>query len=143
MSNFKRAAGMLDCTPEQALLSFVTKHITALYDFVQALGDGRCMTLDQWAEKTGDIRNYMILLDALIEERLALPMPRKPAALHSGWSGGTYYCTCGQFFQPQEGITWVACTNCGREIPPNLFPVPRCVQCGEPQGLGDCPGCGE
>lgn len=70
LSNFKRAAGLLNSTPEAALLGFVTKHITALFDFIQALEDGRCMPLDQWAEKTGDIRNYMILLDGLLEERL-------------------------------------------------------------------------
>jgi hypothetical protein len=69
LSNFKRAAEMLNTTPEAALLGFVTKHVTALYDFVGALPD-RCMTLEQWSEKTGDIRNYMILLDGLIEERL-------------------------------------------------------------------------
>ncbi len=69
LSNFKRAADTLRCTPEAALLGFVTKHITALYDFVAALPDGN-ITLEQWAEKTGDIRNYMLLLDGLIEERL-------------------------------------------------------------------------
>jgi len=69
LSNFKRAAGMLNCEPEAALLAFVTKHITALYDFVATLPDGN-ITLEQWAEKTGDIRNYMILLDGLIEERM-------------------------------------------------------------------------
>ena len=69
LSNFKRAAELAGCTPEKALIGFVTKHIVALYDFVDALPD-RCMTLEQWAEKTGDIRNYMILLDGLIEERL-------------------------------------------------------------------------
>lgn len=69
LSNFKRAAELAGCTPEKALIGFVTKHIIALYDFVDAL-PGRCMTLEQWAEKTGDIRNYMILLDGLIEERI-------------------------------------------------------------------------
>ena len=72
LSNFKCAATILNCTPEKALLGFVTKHITALYDFVDALPDGRQYTVEQWAEKTGDIRNYMILLDGLIEERLAV-----------------------------------------------------------------------
>jgi len=71
LSNFKRAAKMLNCTPEAALLSFVTKHITALYDFVTALPNGS-ITIEQWSEKTGDIRNYMILLDGLIEERLGV-----------------------------------------------------------------------
>ena len=70
LSNFKRAAKMLNCTPEAALLGFVTKHITALYDFVATLPDGT-ITLGQWAEKTGDIRNYMLLLDGLIEERVS------------------------------------------------------------------------
>jgi hypothetical protein len=69
LSNFKQAAAILNSTPEAALMGFVTKHIVALYDFVAALPDGKQYTVEQWAEKTGDIRNYMILLDGLIEER--------------------------------------------------------------------------
>jgi len=74
LSNFKRAAEMLNTTPEAALLGFVTKHITALYDFVASLPGGS-ITLEQWAEKTGDIRNYMVLLDGLIEERRGAALP--------------------------------------------------------------------
>lgn len=69
LSNFKRAGEFLGCTPEAALWGFVSKHIIALGDFIAALDKGHVMTKAQWDEKTGDIRNYMILLDALLAER--------------------------------------------------------------------------
>lgn len=100
LSNFKRAAELLQCTPEEALLGFVTKHVIALYDFTAALGVGRCMTLEQWAEKTGDIRNYMLLLDGLIEERLHTDAP-------------TVGCSCEEMerdpFCPMHGAPCPAC----------------------------------
>lgn len=71
LSNFKEAASFLHCTPEKALMGFVTKHIIALRDFVEALENGKCATPEQWAEKTGDIRNYMLLLDGLLMERFS------------------------------------------------------------------------
>jgi hypothetical protein len=70
LSNFKRAAEFLDCTPEKALWGFVSKHIIALNDFIADLEKGRMTPIEQWEEKIGDIRNYMVLLDALVIERL-------------------------------------------------------------------------
>lgn len=72
LSNFKKTAEFLDCTPEKALWGFVTKHIIALNDFIADLEKGRMVPIEQWEEKIGDIRNYMILLDALVAERLAV-----------------------------------------------------------------------
>lgn len=69
LSNFKKAAALLECTPEAALLGFVAKHIVALTDFVKDLETGKFQSLERWAEKTGDIINYMILLEALVVER--------------------------------------------------------------------------
>ena len=71
LSNFKKAATMLDCSPEEALLGFVSKHWVALIDFIYDIDEGVVQTQDRWDEKLGDIINYMILLEALVTERLA------------------------------------------------------------------------
>lgn len=70
LSNFKKAAALMGCSPEKALFSFVCKHIVALSDFVNDLETGTNQSPERWTEKTGDIINYMILLEALIIERL-------------------------------------------------------------------------
>ena len=69
LKNFKDAADFNGIEPEQALWLFVTKHIIALKDFVWQIDDNR-ITKNQWAEKLGDIRAYMVLLEALVEERI-------------------------------------------------------------------------
>jgi len=69
LGNFKRAASLLRCTPEKALMSFVAKHIIALYDFLNELERGNIRDMNQWLEKTGDIIVYMILLEGLLIER--------------------------------------------------------------------------
>jgi len=70
LSNFKQAANLLHCTPEKALMGFVTKHIVALYDFLNELEQGKNQDIEQWLEKTNDIIVYMILLEGLLIERL-------------------------------------------------------------------------
>lgn len=70
LSNFKKAADLMECTPEKALFGFVSKHIVALSDFVNDLDTGLNQSGDRWTEKTGDIINYMILLEALVVERM-------------------------------------------------------------------------
>jgi hypothetical protein len=69
LSNFKEIAVMLKCTPEKALLSLVAKHWIAMCDFVRDIDTGKVQSMDRWREKTGDIRRYMILLEAMVEER--------------------------------------------------------------------------
>jgi hypothetical protein len=70
LSNFKKAADLMNCTPERALFGFVTKHIVALSDFIQDLESGHNQTQDRWMEKIQDIICYMFLLEALLVERL-------------------------------------------------------------------------
>jgi len=70
LSNFKKAAKLVNCTPERALFGFVAKHIIALMDFIDDIDKGVVQTQDRWDEKIGDIINYMILLEALVIERL-------------------------------------------------------------------------
>jgi len=70
LSNFKKAAKLVNCTPERALFGFVAKHIIALMDFVEDIDEGLVQPQDRWDEKIGDIINYMILLEALVKERM-------------------------------------------------------------------------
>lgn len=66
--NFRRAARLNNNTPEQALLGMLTKHIISIYDMVDNVEVNRCK--DVWQEKIGDAVTYLILLEALILERL-------------------------------------------------------------------------
>lgn len=69
LGNFKKVACLLGCTPEKALAGMVAKHIIALQDFINDLDGDLLQEYTRWDEKIGDIINYMILLDALIQER--------------------------------------------------------------------------
>lgn len=70
LSNFKKAALTLECSPERALEGMLQKHLTTIHDFVCDIEKSdTCMELSQWQEKIGDARNYLILLEALIIER--------------------------------------------------------------------------
>ena len=68
LRNFKDAAFLLDCTAEEALLGFVTKHIIALKDVIQS---GKIPDNKWIDEYLGDIHNYMDLLECLWEEEKA------------------------------------------------------------------------
>ena len=63
--NFKRSAAILGCTPEEACIGFLTKHLTSIFDMVQS---GEWHATPQWDEKIGDAINYLILLEALVKE---------------------------------------------------------------------------
>jgi len=68
--NFKRAAGVLGVTPEKALLGFKTKHTVSILDIIDDLDIGKLPTRELLTEKIGDEINYLILLKALIMERI-------------------------------------------------------------------------
>ena len=69
LSNFKQIAGLLNCIPEQALIGLVSKHIIALVDFINDKANDRAQPYARWDEKIGDIIAYMILLDAMVQEK--------------------------------------------------------------------------
>ena len=69
LSNFKRAAALLNSTPEKALVGMLTKHWVSILDLVDDLDSGRRASDEMWDEKIIDIINYMILLKALTVER--------------------------------------------------------------------------
>jgi len=70
LSNFKKAAGAMKCSPERALIGMLMKHVVSIIDFVDDIEAGKVATREQWDEKIGDSINYHILLDGLITERL-------------------------------------------------------------------------
>ena len=71
LHNFKRA-GILDAeSPEKALWGMLKKHIISVRDMIEALERSReCPDYALWDEKLGDFINYLILLEALIIERI-------------------------------------------------------------------------
>jgi hypothetical protein len=83
LSNFKAALTVIGCkTPEKALWAFVSKHIVALRDFIDRLEAGEEVPKEWWLEKTGDITNYMFLLEALLEDRKAVKFAPEPMQMY-------------------------------------------------------------
>ena len=66
LHNFKRAARMGETTPEKALWGMLLKHLVSVRDGIDA-PDSK--DYDWWSEKLGDIRNYLVLLQALRYEQ--------------------------------------------------------------------------
>lgn len=66
LHNFKEAAAFLRCSHAKACLAFLTKHLVSIVDVVEQGGTDASM-ID---EKVGDAINYLVLLEALLKERL-------------------------------------------------------------------------
>lgn len=69
LHNFKVAAELQGCTPITALAGMMSKHTVSVYDLIQKQEKGEVVTREMWDEKIGDSLNYLLLLDALIQER--------------------------------------------------------------------------
>lgn len=69
LSCFKKAGGLLGCTPEAALLGMLVKHWVSICGMVDDLSRGKDWPREVWREKLGDNINYSYLLEALLEER--------------------------------------------------------------------------
>jgi hypothetical protein len=69
LHNFKRASAMLHCEPEQALVGMWTKHVISILDMVDKIHRDE-PTVELLEEKIGDAINYLILLEAMVKERL-------------------------------------------------------------------------
>ena len=67
LHNFKKAAEIEKTTPEKALLGMAMKHIVSIMDMVEDLPT--LPAEETQAEKFTDAINYLLLLEALIEER--------------------------------------------------------------------------
>lgn len=72
LHNFKRTAGFLNKTPETACWGFAMKHITSIADLIDSIeADGAITAAPGLViEKLGDGINYLILLEALVSERI-------------------------------------------------------------------------
>ena len=70
LSNFKKAASAMSNTPEGACVAFWMKHVISINDLTNDIASDKVATLEMWQEKIGDAINYMVLLEALIIERL-------------------------------------------------------------------------
>ncbi len=65
LENFKTSGAAQLIPPTQALVGFAMKHVVAIADMAKHPYD---FSDNQWLERTGDIKNYMILLEALITD---------------------------------------------------------------------------
>ena len=71
LHNFKQAAILQRCsTPEKALLGMWSKHLVSIIDIVYDLDAEILPDSDVLAEKITDSINYLVLLEALIIERI-------------------------------------------------------------------------
>lgn len=70
LHNFKQAALFMGTIPEKSLWGFNAKHIISIQDMLNDLSSGIINPVEKWEEKIGDAINYMILLEALIKERI-------------------------------------------------------------------------
>ena len=68
LSNFKRAAATLQCSPQRALIGMLAKHDICLLDMVENLEKGRLFALERWREVLIDSINYRVLLLAMMSE---------------------------------------------------------------------------
>lgn len=73
LHNFQRAADTLGCTKERALVGMWMKHIVSILDIVDSLEPGHIKEAPSVAlveEKIGDAINYLILLEAMLKDRI-------------------------------------------------------------------------
>ena len=65
LHNFKVAAQLSDSTPAHALWGMAMKHLVSVVDLVTGRLENKRKNID---EKIGDMINYLILLEALLED---------------------------------------------------------------------------
>ena len=73
--NFKRAAVILETTPEKALAGMIAKHLVSVLDLIEGTLPATEHMLN---EKIGDTINYLILLKALLIENMERLECNKP-----------------------------------------------------------------
>jgi methanogenic corrinoid protein MtbC1 len=65
LEQFHRAAAAQNIKPTEALVGMATKHFTVITDMAK---EPQMFTFKQWHESLDDLRNYMDLLDALVDD---------------------------------------------------------------------------
>ncbi len=77
LHNFRRASAFMNKTLETVCWGFAMKHITSIADMVDDIEKGEMPSLDFSNEKIGDAINYLILLEAIIDEhKMCVESPR-------------------------------------------------------------------
>jgi hypothetical protein len=70
LHNFKVAARRRNQTPERALMGMKEKHSVSIEDIIDNIDKGILPSKELLNEKIGDEINYLILLEALLLERV-------------------------------------------------------------------------
>lgn len=68
LHNFHESAKASRTTPKIAAFMFMIKHFTSITDMIQSGDD---YPMEVWKEKLGDMKNYLILIECLVEEEKA------------------------------------------------------------------------
>ena len=67
LQHFKRTAGFLKTTPEDALVGMLSKHLISVVDMCR--DTETTYPLEQWTEKLTDTINYLLLLKGIVVEK--------------------------------------------------------------------------
>lgn len=70
LQHFKRTAGFLKTTPEDALVGMLSKHLISVVDMCRD-PEPEKYPIEQWTEKITDTINYLLLLKGIVVEREA------------------------------------------------------------------------
>jgi hypothetical protein len=70
LGNFKRGSKLLGIIPEKVLTAYKAKHDISIMDMIDDIDKGKIPSKELLQEKIGDSINYLILLEALVLERL-------------------------------------------------------------------------
>lgn len=65
LEHFKKASVIMNCTPKEALLGMLVKHLVSISNMCT---DQHTYSKEKWTEKITDSINYLLLLKALVEE---------------------------------------------------------------------------
>jgi len=67
--NFKMAGAIQGMSAREALLGQLSKHLASIIDMIKSPIKPSQMSV--WAEKTGDAINYLVLLEAMVNEEVS------------------------------------------------------------------------
>ena len=70
LHNFKKAARSRNITPERARDGMMLKHLVSIDDIINDIDQGKLPTRQTLNDKISDTINYLVLLEAMITERI-------------------------------------------------------------------------
>jgi len=71
LHNFNAASKMTGKIPEVCLMGMKLKHTVSIQDMITDIEDGKLPSIELVEEKIGDEINYLVLLEAMIKNRIA------------------------------------------------------------------------